>query len=413
MVHLIRRLVVALDQTGIGSEDRKQTQVILEVLSGEVEIPSDSSRWLDWLDEQPEGEPTWELVEERLLKGRPERVSVELPEDPKPPEGSPRLAITKEQQVWDQALKRSERMRSGRGRSLRNLLILSVIGALSYLGYQMWPEVQIWTQRLKNPKQPLELQPEILWGNFQPRLLQVPRKDLMAHLTGLPDLTMPSPLQHQDLMAPSIALRTWGRLHLQENTFNEGEEPRSMAILDPRVLSPGARRWQVMRESPDDGLQEFFFKEEIQLKNNRALLSVQRSRKGEGVAHKVMLDDHGMLAWTWKIVRKGQSLEGSLFRKKNPSRIEWSGKMFGGKQWSGQRLIQSEEVVLPAIWTPALHPLRHQPVLHSMGGRITSGELFWSDTELKTLPGEVLELNSRLEEWKERWNPSGVNGEGP
>ena len=411
MVHIIRRLVVALDQTGIGSEERKKTQNILEILSGQQEISSDSSRWLDWLEEQPEGEPTWEDAEERIFAGsKPaegKRVTVEIPEDPVSSGEGARVAITKEQQIWDRALKRSEKMRNRKGRPLQLLLTLLVIIALGYLLHRSMPTLKVWVADLRNPDLKKGFEVETLWGNYQRRLQEVPQKELLAHLTGLPDLVLPTPIQHRDLLEPSLALLDWGRLTLQEMLFSEWEEGVVRGSLDPKSLEPGVREWEIERRDSRAGKTRVRFREEVEIRGARALVSIQRNHDGNGSAHKVMLDEKGVMAWTWKLVREGQSLEGSLFRKSGPDRIEWSGKMWGGKRWKGSRKFPSDQVVLPAIWSPSFLPFHKFPILHPMGGRVSSGEMFWGDTQLKPETKEGFEVYSAYEDWMERWDLSG------
>lgn len=406
MVHIIRRLVVALDQTELGSEDRKKTQSLLELLSGQQEIPSDSSRWMDWLEEQAEGEPTWDQAEERIGSLHSVRVSVEVPDDPIPPEDGARMPLTKEQQVWDKALKRSERMRNRKGRPIQNLLVLLVLVAIGYLGHKTWPKVKVWFENLRTSKVEAEVQPEVLWGNYQPRLQEIPEKDLLIHLTSIPDMVMPSPMQRQDLLEPSLALKTWGRLTLQEKLFSQIGKIEQIPPLPTDFFRASSRNWKIIRLSGLSAPEEMFFKEDVEMRKGRALISIQRSLSGRGSAHKIMLNEKGIMAWTWRLImKKGQRLEGTVFRKKNPDRLEWSGKVSGGKQWAGKREISSQEVVFPAIWSPSLFSLRDRPVFHPIGGRVSEGETFWGDVELVMEEGDVLGLSSSLGGWSEKWTP--------
>jgi len=377
-----------------------------------MEIPAESSRWMDWLEEQPDGEPTWEQAKSRWDKPSSGRLSVEIPDDPKPAGKVPRMAFTKEQKIWDEALRRSERMRNRQGMSIQKWLTILMVLATGYLVYLVWPLIKGWTGTLRRSSPDMAMEAETFWGNYQPRLQDVPEKDLLVHLTTLPDIALPSPIQRQDLLEPSAGLLAWARLSLQEMTFSEGGQPSSTQLVDPRVLPSGPRSWAITREAQGGMTSQLGFREEIEVKGGRALLTVQRSRGEEGAVHKIMLNKNGIMAWTWKMVIDGQSLEGRLLRDQRPDMIEWSGKILGGKQWSGSRNFPSDGVLLPALWAPSLWPLRHHTVVHPIGGRISSGDIFWEDTALLKSGGEVLELISSLEEWKEVWRPVGIKEDG-
>jgi hypothetical protein len=52
-------------------------------------------------------------------------------------------------------------------------------------------------------------------------------------------------------------------------------------------------------------------------------------------------------------------------------------------------------------------PFHKFPILHPMGGRVSSGEMFWGDTQLKPETKEGFEVYSAYEDWMERWDLSG------
>ena len=94
LIHLVRRLIVALDQTEAGSHERQQTLDLLSLITQEQEIPARTSLWLDWLDQVDEEEIAWDKL---MDTGPPARKVVEVPEDPMGSNSGARAPLSKEQ----------------------------------------------------------------------------------------------------------------------------------------------------------------------------------------------------------------------------------------------------------------------------------------------------------------------------
>ena len=426
LVQLVRRLVVAIDQTQLGTEHRRQTMTLLGVLTGQVDLPSNTSAWIDWVETNGDALDWDRLMAAKTEKNEyqaPRRLSVEIPEEPRG-EGRPR-PMTREQMIWDEALKRSENKSWKPSLAMVMVIIPSFLLCIGYLGYKKnWITLPAtWPNSLSSLVSAFQSNPpknedaitgsptpvEIYWGRFQPQQNPIPKDDYMAYLSEslslYPELkrTQLSHWQKQTQLNPHQKL--WTRLLIQEHTFSSPMRKVSSNNFSLRSLGTGSRQWQAERRGPSDQSQKFSHVEQIQLSEGKGDISIKRAFGQDGVAHRIILSSKGLLAWSWRLKWQGLVLDGQLVRRSNPDRFNIKTTLPKGEV-AFQIPIDPHQVFLPAVFSPSLLSFSDVALIHPISGIISSSELFDRNVKVqRDLETGELTLSDPTLHWQESWTP--------
>jgi hypothetical protein len=423
LIHLIRRLIVALDQTQPGTEHRHQTLELLRVLTNQNNIASSSASWLDWL-ESASNDLTWESIRPAparhkfdstrknadVEKAPPvattsQRLSVEAAEEPRS-KNRPR-PLTREQQIWDEALRRSEANKNRMSRQWLIVLFALIVAGLGYLGYQRRHLLDEVVSKITSSQPKVinlnEFVPELLWCSLQPPRNPMEDRELWPFLkeTGsLKNLGISSWQEASLGPAQKLMLRLW----IQEQTYLEVQPSSSTKPLDLRSFPLGERQWKVERTEADGHMISFVQSETIRYEQQRIDMTVKRACGADGIAHRIILDERGILAWSWRLRVQDQVIDGQVIRQNNPPRLSLKISLPKNLKVSHSVAVDPKMVIFPAVWSPSLRPFQQISILYPISGLISSSKTFEGGLGFKEQSNTLI-FDSSQNHWQEVWTP--------
>ena len=441
LVQLIRHLIIALDKTLPGSEHRSQTIDLLKVLTGQETISPNPSHWLDWLDNSGE-EHTWEKLRTPAEAKQPlanilprltvsgdkkpkpaaelstenpsessqnppssPRLSVEIPDDHPPKSKTRARPLTREQQIWDEALRRNEAKRNRMSRQWAMVIFALIIAGLGYLGYEKRQVLDEVVQKTLSFQHDVVMEssipPELLWGSYRP-----PRNPMDKN-KFLPFLQQEGTLKNLGIdtwlkEATGLAQNNILQLIIQEQTFIDRSPQDYSSHLDLRSFPQGNLHWNIERTEADGRLRNFVQSQGISYEKNRIELNLKRACGSDGIAHRIIMGSQGVLAWSWRLRHQNQTIDGQVIRQTNPSRMNFLISLPNQIKISHSCPIDDSWVIFPAVWTPCLAAFSEYPVLHPISGLMNSLKVFENGLDLK-VNGTTISLQDSQNQWQEQW----------
>jgi hypothetical protein len=410
-------LVVAVDQTKAGSQEREKTLQLLKFLTKQDNISPTSSSWLDWLESIDESELSWDDLKAPASEPSSSGRKVVEMEDTEPTTERPRVPpMSKEQIIWAKALERQENKHSLK-RYLFKLsvliLIITFVGSFWYYAPTLRTMFQNFTQpTLTNTSQFL-VSPMDLWGNYQshlysPKYLQADLKSLPAEFfDSLEEENMPLLVRDwlsQKRSNPSIhskelnSLFWLGLRELEHRYFGELSHANDMNSWTG--LSAGHRHWKFHRELNGEILYRGNFIENFSKTSQGWDIQIKKLIEKNGIAHRIIIDSQGLYAWSWRLIWLGHVIEGKLVRLQNNLF-----KINTSKAWAEDiefNLEVSNLNFIPAIWSPTFYHIKPEAMIFPISGQICKGSIFWSDNEFLPTKNGFL-LSSHREKWLEKW----------
>lgn len=392
----------------MGSEHRRQTLRLLSLLTDQADLPPDSHAWLDWVEEH-EAELSWEILAQKHLAsldvGKGRKV-VELPED-----DGPRVRarpMTKEQQIWDKALSRQGKKKHRRALVLISSLACGILimGIACYQGYRYWLEkmsvLSTPLDAVVDEADDLPLSLGMLWADHLPRYSPLSESVLgRAMVDGVLSLPMDSswfdspPTKAQALLVDAIAL---------ERSFEGYRTPSSpMGNFNWQSFPSSRRRWQV---------QVYMDQAQLSLEQDVSFIQkpdycevvVRRTKdKNRGVAHRVFLNDRGLMAWAWRITCCGESLEGQWSRSLSKARAQIQMSLSSGQSWHQEVSCSPNLTLLPALDIPSFRNFADIPRVMAITGSLCALSSFPASRELEG-DGVHFRFEGLDGRWSEVWN---------
>lgn len=416
LINLVRMLVVAIDQTAAGSQERQKTIQLLKFLTKQDNISPNSSSWLDWLESVDDEDLKWEDLKASPENLAPRRKVVEMEEMEENTE-RPRLQpMSKEQMIWAKALERQENKHSFQRyfvKMMMIVLILSFAGAFWFYA----PTLRSLVQNLMHPtvktKVGILVTPMDLWGNYQSKLFNPiflePQSTRLApeFINSLEEINMP--LLVRDWLStkrsePKIELKDltalyWlGLRELEHRYFGELSQKNDMS--EWTHLAPGHRHWKFHREIEGEVLYRGNFIENFTKTSQGWDLQIKKLIEKNGIAHRIIIDSKGLYAWSWRLIWSGHAMEGKMVRQQ-----DHQFKIITSKAWPEdiEFNLEIENLnFIPAIWSPSFNQLQPEAMIFPISGQLCKGSIFWSDNEyLPTNKGFL--LSSQREKWMEKW----------
>ena len=414
LVSLIRRLIVAVDQTLVGSDQREKTNQLLKCLTQQDNIALSSSSWLDWLESVDESQLTWESIQPSINSTNRRKV-VQI-EDTEPAEDRPRLQpMSKEQMIWAKALDRQANKNSLSNKLLKVAFLLLFL-SFGWIFFKYGPllKEKIYSfktssnHHISKKASPLEL-----WGNYQANLYD--SNLLQSSLKTLPSKffdaieTQNLPLLVRDWLTkkqtnPSLtsidlpSLYWLGLRELEHRFFGLQVEINDLGPWNN--LTPGNRHWTFIRKINQNIIYSGDFVESFTKTAQGWDIQIKKLIKKSGIAHRIIIDTKGLYAWSWRMMWQGVSIEGKVVRTENEIF-----KISSSNAWSEQIEFQidlSEINIIPAIWSPSFFECKPASMLFPISGQICHGNLFWGDNQVfPNAQGFV--LKSTREDWTEHW----------
>ena len=413
LVHLIRKLIVAIDQTELGSIEREKTVQLLKHITKQVNIAPSSSDWLDWLETLDEDDFDWDQLKSHSTN---HRKTIEI-DDIEPKQDRPKLEpMTKEQIIWAKALDRQNNKGGLKKVYFIVILLLLLIG-LVFLGIKYSPKVDFSFLENFNKKKSKQVDlitsPIDLWGNFQSDLFKA------NELIITNGKIKTSFLESIELNKLPIEIREWINQKKNKNQFNKGDVPSvywlGLRELEHRFfgtinapnnplswnqLKPGFRRWDFVREREHQIQYKGSFIENFTQTASGWDLQVKRIIHQNGVAHRVLIDQKGLLAWSYRIKWGEALIEGKMVRL-----AEGGFKVTSSKSWKDviEFDIQGTNLNLaPALWSPSLRTLNYDALIFPITGELCKGSIFWEDTQVYP-NSDGFQLKPNHENWIETW----------
>ncbi|MBF0196861.1 MAG: hypothetical protein HQL32_04095 [Planctomycetes bacterium] len=409
LITLIRKLIITLDQTEDGSDEQKQTVSILRRLSGEINIAPQTCHWLDWLESQNDEELTWEKIEPEQTR---KRKVVEIEEDETPrPANHKRMALTKEQALWDQALERHE----NRGKiPLKKILIGAFILVFLGSGAFLLPKFEwgTWTMPGNSTQSPQQNFSEeaLFWADYHPKFHKKPQESWL-HLTfNKANTLLPERLNWlENALGKDISPASpqygkpylWFSLWAQEKKLTE--KSQKFYPLNLNDLQTGTRSWVWRRL--EDGLvtQEGTFKESLIKKGQLWDMSIIRKTAKNSSAHRFTLKTNGELAWSWRLTLGEKVLSGSLIHLPTKELVRITHQGFGWKK-EVQDLKAQIPALLPGIFSPTLMSRQRGCYIMALSGELCSRKSYLQNI---TVEGQWLGdflIFAKDSSWTESWS---------
>lgn len=417
LIHLVRMLVVAVDQTPAGSQEREKTLQLLKFLTKQDNISPSSSSWLDWLESVDENDLSWDELKPSSTESFSSGRKVVEMDDMEPSSERPKLPpMSKEQMIWAKALERQENKNSFK-RHLFKLAILSIILGFAAAFWFYAPTLRNLIQDLRYgaPERNVNytVSPMDLWGNYQsnlynPNFLQTQLKSLSEEfLNSLEEENMP--LQIREWLAlkrvdtrlqPSEvnAIFYLGLRELEHRYF--GEITKANDLQDWNNLTAGHRHWKFHREIKGEVLYQGNFVENFTKTSQGWDIQIKKLIEKNGIAHRIILDSNGLYAWSWRLIWFGHAMEGKVIRIR-----DGQFKIITSKAWAEDiefNLNSDPMNYVPAIWCPSFFQLKPEAMIFPISGQICKGSIFWSDNEFLPTDKGFL-LSSHSEKWLEKW----------
>jgi len=411
LIYLVRKLIVAIDQTKSGSVEREKTLQLLKVLTLQENIGSNSSDWLDWLEDMTDNQLNWDMIGSLNQKQR-KVVSIEDFDEPR--ENRPRLQpMSKEQEIWAKALDRQK----NKGKlSLKTLYCFISLLMIGLLGFGVWRYSSLIDLSFLNDKNtPLEsnlISPLDIWGNYQTKLLSpnhfnFPSGKIHAdffndiELGKLPETIREwcnKKTQEPVLFKQDFGSAYWLGLHELEQRYLSDVLNDNSNFVDH--LKPGHRRWTFTRTMNKKILYQGNFSESFTRTDQGWDIQIKRIIEKNGIAHRILIDSNGILAWSWRLKWGETVMEGKVIRKSLGLFTITSSKV-----WPEQIETRHElptRNYAPALWTPSFHSRQPEALLFPISGHSCNGSIFWQ--ELEVIPNEEgFLLKSTREMWSELW----------
>jgi hypothetical protein len=431
LIQLVRRLVVAIDQTELGSEHRKQTISLLNIITKQYDIPSDSSAWLDWVEANPQ-DLEWDQVlpsstkpfqdefpsEESAPQHQRRRVVVEDDEAPKA-QGKAR-PMTKEQMIWDEALRRNEQ--KGWSRTKKILLIAPALSVLlGYLIFKTQVFQNLWEKGInflpshssgspENPSQPMVIMssdPHGFWGTYHPAQNPISIEKYDHYLSeATPIFPYLNKTTIEKWTGPSNAWnrerKLWTQLFIQEHTLmSTPSENAANAAFSFRSLPEGKRQWLVTRsQTKPKSQQTFLHVEHVNIDSKKADISIKRAQGSNGIAHRIYLDQNGLLAWSWRLKFENTTLDGQIVRRSNPNRLEFIANI--GKEKLHFQKPLPKTPIIPGVFSPCFQGFSKSQTLMPLSGVSSKNAVDMDSIELNSTQ-RGLDLLGTGGAWKESW----------
>jgi hypothetical protein len=190
-------------------------------------------------------------------------------------------------------------------------------------------------------------------------------------------------------------------LVLQEMAYPHVPSAGSPGELDWRSLPEGKRQWKVDVESL--GAQHRLIHEvEILQQGDRCEGIVRRRRGSDGVAHRFILKERGLVAWSWRMRWKDEVLEGQWVRYAQRGTAQIQLKLSGGVLWRQEVECPADLTLLPALEIPSLRAFEGYPKVMPLTGRICPPLNFPTSQVLEN-DGVYYRVMGLQGKWKERW----------
>lgn len=436
--------------------------MLLKILTGQHDIPPESSAWIDYVETEPH-DLQWanllpspnpnqdDFIDDILGTSSPQsshpasgsgsapdrdissnrnRKTVEIPEDPK--SGVRPRPMTKEQMIWDEALKRSENKTAQWQRLLFWLSLIvsfalltlfvhkksngfkNIADLISFDQIKSLSRFEFGTSTESNPRE-LDA-PEWYWSHHHHAINPLDQHEIKSYLRQTSSSLAPSlskwVLQKAELKAPQ---QIYCRLLIQEQSFLSPPIESSRAWHLNR-LKPTTHQWNVERQGAESSHQSFFVSETIRNNSAGIELSLKRASGKNGIAHRVILDARGLLAWSWRIKLEDTVLDGQLIRKSKPLRYMIKCKIAEDHITHNVLIDPKHALHLPAIASPTLMSFFPRAnIVHPLSGSLSSGAEFLEAFEPmsflntqppSTEPPQNIIWSSRAQGWRERWKLS-------
>lgn len=429
LIQLVRRLIVKIDNSEKDSRARKNIILSLKILTGERNLGEDSSRWLDWLESQSELTLKWDDVisststppaTPTTIKNDspPKRKLVVAEAEPRPKDLD--MPLSKEQAIWNKALKRSEKGQKPKSKLVMALVAVLIVGAVGYLGFLVKDRLSlsdiispdVATTSPVNNSWKLKA-PQALWGNYtfsgaypSPWMPKSSNSTFIDYLQQ--EEMMPALASESQKLNPQRKLHKnnvlwmdlWSREHqYMEDLFQMPEELNFSSIKSQK------NKWQWTRfNRHGDIVSSGTFTETVQNKKNHLDISIKRMVEKDGLAHRFILGKKGLISWSWRIRYQGGTIDGKVGRSKSGDEMICR---YRGVNWS--RITQKKKidqgwVLLPAVWTPVLSRLKQGSVFLPHVAEITGRVDFFEELEMRNEEKGTFDLVDRDEKWTETWS---------
>lgn len=444
---ILLKLVTAMDRAK-SEEEKEHAHLILKRLCHvNHDIDATPSAWLSFLEDMPVHHKNWkralrppnrltleDIMRENAEKERNNLYSAEQYEKAQRANRSwfQRLFsnsdddldnLSPNQQVWAKAIRR-EKSKNLR-RVFRIILFLTglslVIGAGFYLKRFRFedtppPPQHFSPQPQDRPTQePFSPGPGIIWATFSagPKAINTPfiQTDPDAILDSADRATLPGDLKMK--LKAELPNDEQARLLLDVSLFKlessiQVNPVRPMAPFDVNKVPEGKMQWVWTRYSPTgEELASGMFVQSVSRKGRELHVTLQRSWKENGMAHRITLDSSGLVSWSFRCRYDGIVRDGNLRREAGMNYVckyhengEWV--------WKFEQKAKRGDVVLPATWAPIFAKSTNSSVILPFARQFCASVSFF----LRHGPVHDMSqfvLHGEADSWKEEWTllPSG------
>lgn len=433
LIELLRKLIIKLEHPEFGTKSHQ----VLQTLTGQ-KLACRSSLWLDWLEEQDQGELTWEHLLKALNPGpadaeKTRRLVVELTPATSDSEHPP--IMTPEQALWKKALERHQKGSPSWSRKMTLASISLILVLLVYAFLRFAPPIPLeWLSSWKsNSVQPPDqlvpslrtdfFHPAIVWGQFDPALCPGSPWSGLEPDSGLnrPHLELLDLNQHIPFMerwrnilletrpAPEIriGMASFFALNEYEQHFMSNNEAMSEPLFFPLKEPEGEKLWSWRRyDASGVELDHGSLSQTVRHMGKTAHFEVVRQSDGSGCAsaHAFNLNSYGLQQWAWRLRISSHVLEGRAWRSPDREKLSIQYKYLAGEKSESLSLnVHAWQVILPALWCPGLarHPAGDVLLPHSAA--CSPHQRFFSPPYLTSPEKDRFSFQAADGSWKEIW----------